>query len=442
MDEDRITSKTTSSDFIATRRSLLKTAATVGLVAMAPGVLAQGARTSSQGASGGYVYIGTYTAPHTAPGGTQPSKAKGIYVYKTEGDSGNLTPIQVVESDNPSFLAMSPANSHLYCVNELGTDEAGAPLGRVSAYRVDQTSGQLTFINTQSTKGSWPCHCSVHPTGKYLFAANYGTGDFAVFPILPDGGIGEMTDLYRTPGTSTGADPVRQEAPHAHMILTNPGAQHVFGVGMGTDQILIWDFALDTGKLTPNTVPFATVPSGAGCRHMVFDPDDKFAFVLNELSSTIDTFRFDAARGAFIWTDSASTLPDDTQFVRPSFDASNPGKVPTGTNTTAEIRVHPTGQWVYATNRGMDSVAIFAVDAAKGRLSPIGWESSQGAIPRGMNLDPSGTFLYVGNQNSDLIAVFRINADSGMLEGPEHTLDSPVPVDFAFSAAASSQRST
>lgn len=124
------------------------------------------------------------------------------------------------------------------------------------------------------------CHCWVHPTGKYLFAANYGTGDFAVFAIAPDGAIGEMTDLYRTPGTSTGADPVRQEAPHAHMILTNHGAQHVFGVDMGTDQILIWDFALDTGKLTPNTVPFATVPSGAGCRHMVFDPDDKLAYVL------------------------------------------------------------------------------------------------------------------------------------------------------------------
>lgn len=175
---------------------------------------------------------------------------------------------------------------------------------------------------------------------------------------------------------------------------------------------------------------------------MVFDPDDKFAYVLNELSSTIDAFRFDAARGAFIWTDSASTLPDDTRFVRPSFDASNPGKVPSGTNTTAEIRVHPTGQWVYATNRGMDSVAIFAVDHAKGRLTPIGWESSLGAIPRGMNLDPSGTFLYVGNQNCDVIAVFRINADSGMLEGPVHTIDSPVPVDFAFSAVASTQRST
>lgn len=434
MDEYRITSKTTSSEFIAARRSLLKAAATVGLVVMAPGVLAQGTRSSARDATGRYVYIGTYTAPHTAPGGTEASTAKGIYVYKTDPDSGNLTPIQVVEADNPSFIAMSPDSRHLYCVNELGTDDAGTPLGRVSAYRVDQASGKLTFLNTQSTKGSWPCHCWVHPSGKHFFAANYGTGNFAVYPLLADGAIGEMSDLYRTPGNSTGADPVRQEAPHAHMILTNPGAQHVFGVDMGTDQILIWDFALDTGKLTPNTVPFATVPSGAGCRHMAFDPDDKFAYVLNELSSTIDTFSFDAERGAFIWTHTVSTLPEDTQFVRPAFDASNPGKVPSGTNTTAEIRVHPTGRWLYTTNRGMDSVAVFAIDTAKGRLTSVGWVSSEGAIPRGMNIDPSGHFLYVGNQNSNLIAVFRINPDSGRLEGPVHTIDSPVPVDFAFGA--------
>ncbi|WP_462378791.1 lactonase family protein [Pseudomonas sp. Marseille-QA0892] len=399
---------------------------------MAPNVLGNGAQASPKGNSGRYIYVGTYTAPHTAPGGTEASKAKGIYVYRIDPGSGDLTPIKVIEAENPSFLALDPTMSYLYCVNELGSDDAGTPLGRVSAYRVDQSSGKLTFLNSRSTKGSWPCHCSVHPSGKYLFAANYGTGDFAVYPTLQDGGIGELSGLYRTSITSTGADPVRQEGPHAHMILTNPGGQHVFGVDMGSDQILIWDFDLDTGKLTPNTVPFATVPSGAGCRHMAFDPKDRFAYVLNELSSTIDTFRFDAARGAFIWTHSISTVPEDGPFERPAFDPSNPGNVPAGTNTTAEIRIHPTGRWLYATNRGMDSVAMFEVDSEKGILSSIGWVSSHGAIPRGMNLDPSGTFMYVGNQNSDLIAVFKVEARSGKLQGPIHTVDSPVPVDFAF----------
>jgi 6-phosphogluconolactonase len=169
---------------------------------------------------------------------------------------------------------------------------------------------------------------------------------------------------------------------------------------------------------------------------MRFHPSDKFAYVLNELSSSIDIFEFDPVRGAFIWIQTTSTLPEDTSYVRPSFDPSNPGKVPTGTNTTAEIRIHPTGRWVYATNRGMDSVAMFAVEPDSGKLTSIGWVSSQGDIPRGMNLDPSGALLYVGNQNSDTIAVFRVNAENGKLEGPLHTIDSPVPVDFAFGPTA------
>jgi 6-phosphogluconolactonase len=169
---------------------------------------------------------------------------------------------------------------------------------------------------------------------------------------------------------------------------------------------------------------------------MGFHPSDKFAYVLNELSSTIDVYNFDPVRGAFIAIQAVSTLPGDTKYVRPMFDPTNPGKVPTGTNTTAEIRVHPNGKWVYSTNRGANTIAMYKVDSKSGKLTATGWASTKGEIPRGMNIDPSGKYLYVGNQNSDNILVFRINAQDGKLEGPLYTIKSPVPVDFEFGPPA------
>ncbi len=423
-----------------TRRQFLQIlGATASVAAVAPTALAQmkGSASKWDGrAVARYVYVGTYTAPNYAPGGKKPSTAKGIYAFRMEETRGNLTPVQIVEDENPSYLAVDPAMKYLYCVNELGADNAGKPLGRVSAYKIDQSNGKLSFINTEPTNGTWPCHCWVHPSGRYLFAANYGSGSFPVYPILRDGSIGKMTDLFQGVGNGTGPDQVRQEGPHAHMILTNPGAQHVFGVDLGADQVMAWDLNVASGKLTPGTVPYANAASGGGCRHMDFHPSDKFAYVLNELSSSIDVLDFDPIRGAFIWIQTVSTLPEDTKHVRPKFDPTNPGKVPSGTNTTAEIRVHPSGNWVYATNRGMNTVAMFTVDPKSGKLTSTGWVPTQGEIPRGMNIDPSGAFLYAGNQNSDLIAVFRIILRDGSLEGPLQTINSPVPVDFAFGPPA------
>ena len=412
--------------------SRFKLIAFITLITLAFGVALVG---DALAAGSRYVYVGTYTAPNFAPGGKVPSTAQGIYVFKME-ERGGLTPVQVVEAENPSFLAVDPTMNYLYCVNELGADKDGKPLGRVSAYKIDRSSGTLIFINTQLTYGTWPCHIWVHPSGKYLFAANYGSGNFPVYPILGDGSIGPMTDFIQDAGNGTGPDQVRQEGPHAHMILTNPGAQHVFGVDLGADQVMVWNFDLASGILRPGTVPYANVVSGAGCRHMSFHPSDKFAYVLNELSSTVDVFNFDAVRGSFIGIQTISTLPGDTKYVRPAFDPTSPGKVPTGTNTTAEIRVHPSGKWVYSTNRGANTIAMFKVDPTSGKLTEIGWASTNGEIPRGMNIDPSGTFLYVGNQNSDNILVFRINSQYGRLEGPFQTIKSPVPVDFAFGPAS------
>ncbi|MDY0096098.1 MAG: lactonase family protein [Candidatus Vecturithrix sp.] len=364
-----------------------------------------------------YLYVGTYTAPNVAPGGQVPSTAEGIYVFKMDQTQSALELIQVVTDENPSFLAVDPTRNYLYCVNELGADHEGSPLGRVSAYKINQSDGTLRFINTQLTNGTWPCHIWVHPSGKYLFAANYGSGTFPVFSILADGSIGEMTDLVQAMGNGAGPYKDRQEGPHAHMILTNPGAQHVFGVNLGADQILAWDFDLTSGTLNPGIVPYGNVLSGAGCRHLIFHPTDKFAYVINELSSSIDAFDFDPIRGSFIWIQTVSTLPEN---------------ISRQSSSTAEIRIHPNGKWIYGTNRGMDTIAMFSVDEQSGKLNSMGWVSTKGQIPRGMNIDPSGTFLYVGNQNSDNIIVFRIDPENGSLKDPVATINSPVPVDFVF----------
>lgn len=437
LDDSSIDSELSESGI--TRRNFAKILAVAGGAASFSPIIiantAEGPSPKDGSMSESYVYVGTYSGPNFAPGGKKPSTSEGIYVFKMD-TSGSLNLIQVVATENPSFLAVDPSKEHLYCVNELGADDAESPLGRVSAYKIDSSSGKISFINTESTNGTWPCHCIVHPSGKYLLTANYGSGSFPVYPILADGRIGKMTDIFQSSGNGSGPDEARQTGPHAHMILTNPGAQHVFGVDLGADKIVSLSLDITTGKFAPGTVPHANLPSGGGPRHMNFHPSDKFSYVLNELSSTIDIFDFDADRGAFTWIQNVSTLPRDTSFVRPKFDPTNPGKVPEGTNTTAEIKIHPSGKWIYATNRGMNSIAIFMVDSKTGRLTPIDWVSTQGDVPRGMNIEPSGTFLLVGNQNSDSIIVFEINSSDGKLEGPRHVIDSPVPVDFAFGTVA------
>ena len=369
-----------------------------------------------------YVYVGTYTAPNTAPGGVVPSTAVGIYVFKMDPRDGGLAAVQTVATPNPSFLALDPTKRFLYATNELGPGQE--PIingtGRFSAWAINPANGQLSPLNDVDSLGTFPAHLSVHPSGTYLLGSNYGTGNFPIYEILPNGSIGANTDTFQDTGNGTGPNPARQEGPHAHMILTDPGVQHVFGVDLGADKVMAWTLALtgaDAGKLIPNTVPYAGVASGAGCRHMAFHPSQHVAYVINELVSSIDVFAFDPARGAFVWRQTISTLP--SRF--------------TGTSTTAEIRVHPSGQWVYGTNRGHNTVAIFKVDETTGMLSVVGWESTRGEIPRGMNLDPSGTFLYAGNQNSDTIAVFRVNAANGKLTLNE-LVHTPVPVDIEFGA--------
>jgi 6-phosphogluconolactonase len=361
-----------------------------------------------------FVYIGTYTFPGTAPGGTHQSQAKGIYLFRMNPSDGGLTPLQLqpfIMAPNPSFLAFDPGLRHLYSVNEM-TD------GGVSAYLVNQANGTLTFLNSVPTNGKDTTHLSVQPSGQYLFAASYTSGNFQVFRILGDGSIGAMTDNFQSVGNGTGPNPARQEGPHAHQILTDLDGNHVFGVDLGADKVNVWNLD-STGKLIQNTVPFVPIASGSGPRHMAFHPDRLHAYVLSELASSVTVFDYDPVRAALIWKQTISTLPPDF----------------TGTNTTAEIRIHPSGRFLYNTNRGHNSVTMFEIDPETGELDVIGWESTRGQWPRGMNIDPSGTFLYAANQNTDNIAVFGIQPANGKLKFST-LVNTPTPVDVEFGPLA------
>jgi 6-phosphogluconolactonase len=358
-----------------------------------------------------FVYVGTYTAPGVPPGGTHPSKAVGIYVFRLNPRDGGLTLVQIVPAENPSFLALDPTLTHLYSVNE-------TTAGRVSAYSLDQASGRLTFLNTASANGKDTTHLSVHPSGRYLLAANYTSGNFPIFRIQSDGSIGVMTDEFQSEGNGTGPNPDRQEGPHAHQILTDLDSQHVFGVDLGADKVNALNLDLGTGLLTPNTVPFAPVASGSGPRHMAFHPDRQHAYVLDELTSSITAFAYDPVRGAFIWLQTISTLPEGFR----------------GVNTTAEIRIHPNGQFLYNTNRGHNSITMYEIDSDTKKLEVIDWQSTRGEWPRGMNIDPSGTFLYAGNQNTDTIAVFSVKSNGKL--NKTTIVQTPTPVDIEFGPIA------
>ena len=408
--------KTIESDTLSRRQLFPLLGGAVALATVAPNSTAadpSGPFGKPPAAKARFVYVGTYTFPGTAPGGTHQSQAKGIYVFRMNPSNGGLTLLQIAEIPNPSYLALDPPLGHLYSVNEMTA-------GAVSAYVINQANGMLTPLNTLvPTNGQDTTHLSVQPSGQYLFAASYTSGNFQVFRILPDGSIGAMTDNFQSVGNGTGPNPARQEGPHAHQIITDLDGNHVFGVDLGADKVNLWNLDQGAGTLNPNTVPFAGIASGSGPRHMAFHPDRQHAYVLSELASSVTVFDYDPVRAAFIWQQTISTLPPDF----------------TGTNTTAEIRIHPSGRFLYNTNRGHNSVTMFEIEPDTGELEVIGWESTRGEWPRGMNIDPSGTFLYAANQNTDNIAVFRIQLANGRLKFST-LVNTPAPVDVEFGPTA------
>ena len=354
-------------------------------------------------------YIGTYTRRETFVDG----KGAGIYVYSLDRATGVLTyQTETRGIINPSFLALAPGLKRLYAVSETGS-HAGEQ-GLVSAYAIDPNTHNLTYLNSQSTHGLVPCHLAVANGERTVLVANYVSGTLCVLPILEDGRLGEATDVIQLEGS--GPHP-RQEGPHAHMILPGPDGRFIYAVDLGSDRILIYRLDSERGKLSPADPPWVKLKPGAGPRHITFHPNGRFAYTINELDSTVSFLQRETNDGSLQLQQNISTLPDDFS-----------GNYRGGDNLTAEIEVAPSGKYLYASNRGHDSIAIYAIDQTTGSLSHVGHESTQGLGPRHFVIDPSGRFLWVANQDSDTIIPFRIDPGSGLLVDTGDTLHTPTPV--------------
>lgn len=352
-----------------------------------------------------FVYVGTYTGP---------GKAEGIYVYRFDPESGALNHVHTVAGvDNPSFLALDPQQRALYAVCEV-SDYEGKKSGAVSAFAVDSATGNLRLLNRQPSHGAGPCYVSVHPRGRYVLVANYGSGHVAAYPVEQDGRVGQASDVVLHQGT--GPNPERQQGPHAHFITPDPSGTFVLACDLGIDKIMVYRLDTSSGKLVPNVPPFAQAPPGAGPRHLAFHPSGRFVFVINEIGSTMSAFTYDASRGALQMVQTLSTLP--AGFAEKS--------------SCAQVVVHPSGRYVYGSNRGHDSIAIFAIDEGSGRLTVVGHESTRGKTPRNFNIDPTGTFLLAANQNSNTIVTFRIDQETGRLTPTEHVTEVPAAVCLVF----------
>ena len=362
-----------------------------------------------------FVYVGTYTAPNTAPGGARPSAALGISVLRLDGRSGALAPVQVVEGiENPSWVTLDPGLRVLYAVSEVAGWAGRDGSGGLTGYAVDEATGRLTRLGDQPTGGAIPAHDVVDPSGRFVLVANYAGASFSVLPILEGGRPGPATEVHAVSGT--GPDRSRQEAPHPHQVLFDPAGAFVHGPDLGSDRVWSWRLDPAAGRLAPADPPAARLGAGSGPRHLAFHPGGRFAYVVEELASAITAFAYDGATGAFSRLHSVSSLP--------------PGAA--GANTAGEILVHPGGGFVYASNRGHDSIGGFAVDQETGRLTPAGWTSTGGQVPRGVAIDPSGHLLLAANQNSDTIVPFEIDAGTGALRPTGYVTRTSTPVCIQF----------
>jgi 6-phosphogluconolactonase (cycloisomerase 2 family) len=386
----------------ASRRDFMKRAA-AGLT-VAAGVPAQPKK-----APNGPVlaYVGAYSSPQ-GPEGSR-GRGEGIYLFEMDPANGNLKQRELFpEGMNPSCLALDPSRTHLYAANETSTF-GGAASGSVSAFSIDRPTGRLTLLNTVSSQGAGPAHLSVHPSGRYVLVANYAGGTIAVLPIKPGGSLGAASDIKEDKGSS---DPSKtgssappgsfaisgHEHPHAHMIQADPSGKFVLATDLALDRINVWKFDLETGKLSANYPASVSVPPGDGPRHFAFHPNGRWVFSIQEESSTIIRFDWDAAHGTLTPRQTISSLPAGFK----------------GTDYTSEIMVSTNGRFLYAGNRLHDSIAVFSIGPA-GYLMFSSEEWTRGDYPRSFNFDPTGRFLYSCNQRADAITGFRVDPNSGRL---------------------------
>ena len=351
-------------------------------------------------AKGLSVYVGTYTR----------GDSQGIYHYRLDLASGKLTPAGVTAGVvNPSFLAVHPNRRFLYAVNEISNFQ-GKKCGGVGAFAIDPQSGALTLLNQQPSGGIGPCHLVVDERGKNVLVANYSSGSVCVLPIAADGHLGQQTAFIQHEGSSI--NPRRQKGPHAHSINLDRANRFAVAADLGLDKVFVYRFDAEDGSLRPNDPPFASVAPGAGPRHFAFHPAGQFAYLINELASTVTAFSYNADRGQLDTIQTASTLPE-------GFD---------GDNSTAEVQVHPSGKFLYGSNRGHDSIAVFRIDPNSGRLSYVANRSTQGKTPRNFGIDPTGRYLLAANQATGTVVVFRIDPGTGDLSPTGNVVNVPMPV--------------
>lgn len=362
-------------------------------------------------------YVGTFSSPLRDVLPTQvdlpPGNGRGIHLFQVNRETGEMKPIGIHElGTSPSCLALNTAGTRLYSANE--TDRVGAEKqGTVSAYTINRADGKLELLNTVSSGGAGPTYVSIHPSGRFLFVANYFGGSVAVLPILADGRLGDATEIKKDagkigPAKATHAPPGSfaisgHDRTHAHMIQADPTGRYVLHVDLGLDLIYIWKFDQEKGTLTPNDPPTISLPAGDGPRHFHFHPNGRWLYSIQEEGSTIVAFDYAADTGRLTERQTISTLP--AGFA--------------GSNFTSEILVSVDGKFLYAGNRLHDSIAIFSI-SDKGELTYIGEEWTRGNYPRSFNFDPTGRFLYCCNQRGDNVAAFQVDRDKGTLKFTGH----------------------
>jgi 6-phosphogluconolactonase len=351
------------------------------------------------------VYVGTYTH----------GKSEGIYLYRLDATIGALVFVSLARTENPSFLAIDPKGNYLYAVNE-SAEFRGQPGGGVTAFAIHPRTGELTYLNDQPSHGSAPCHVSLDKSGRYAFVANYGNGSLAVFPIQDDGRLGVATDVIQHPTIAetraTEVATTSTKAPHAHSVTVDAANRFAFAADLGLDRLMVYRLDTESGKLVAHEVPWVQLEAGAGPRHFAFHPNGRYAYAIRELDSRLTVMAYDSGRGVLTAVQTVPTLPLGYS----------------GTNYCADVHVAPSGRFIYGSNRGHDSIVIFAVDEATGKLSYVGHEPTRGKTPRNFAIDPTGSFLLVANQHSDTIVTFRIEQHTGQLEPTGHMTEVPAPV--------------
>jgi len=343
-----------------------------------------------------FAYIGTQT---------DNSGSEGIYVYRMNPSTGELDYSSTAAAGiNPTYLAMHPSKRYLYAANTIEGE------GQISAFAIDSRTGGLTPLNRQPSGGSKPVHMVVDGTGKFVLAGNFGDGSVCVLPVRADGRLGAMTDFIRHSGSSI--HPTRQQGPRVHSVTLDPAGRYAVAAEYGADQLRVYRLDAERGKLLPAAVPSVAVAAGSGPRHAAFHPNERWVYVINELGNTLMSYDYDPAQGLLLPKETHSTLPEG--FTGPSF--------------CADVHVHPDGTYVYGSNRGHNSIVIYAVDPDTGRLRLAGHEPTLGRAPRSFIIDPTGRYLYAAHQDSDDVVALALDRQTGLLRPAGHSIKVPMPV--------------